>query len=196
GNEVVNRLVDGHIQTKLLVGAASDSCEREADQVAQMVVRELRSPATAPAPAAGAAVAWSAAVVGAEGGSVDGDVQAGIERARGLGRPLDRSTRTRMESAFSADFGAVRVHTGPEVDGLNHNLQSRAFTLGSDIFVRRADFAPGTRAGDELLAHELTHTVQQGATTVRRTLSAEDLAGMKARKKDLADALQSPDPSA
>ena len=169
GNEVVNRLVDGHIQAKLLVGAVSDSCELEADQVAQTVGQMLRSPTTAPV--ANAAVARSAAVVGAEGGAVDGDVQAEIKRARGGGRPLDRSTRTRMESAFSADFRAVRVHTGPEVDGLNDNLQSRAFTLGSDIFVRRADFAPGSRAGDELLAHELTHTVQQGASPSSQPVS-------------------------
>ena len=100
-----------------------------------------------------------------------------------------------MESAFSADFGSVRVHTGAETDELNDSLQSRAFTFGPDIFVRRADYAPGTAAGDELLAHELTHTVQQGATGVRRALGEGDAAALKARKKEMADALESPDAS-
>ena len=102
GNDVVNRLVEGHIQAKLLVGAASDSCELEADQVAHAVVHGLRSPPAAPM--VDAVVARSAAVVGAEGGLVDGDLEAGIKGARGGGRPLDRPTRTRMESALSADF--------------------------------------------------------------------------------------------
>src|SRR3954452_2712085 len=70
GNEVVNRLLDGHLQAKLMVGAATDSCEREADQVAQMVGEMLCSPA-APS-VGGATVARSAAVVGTDGGSVDG----------------------------------------------------------------------------------------------------------------------------
>ena len=109
--------------------------------------------------------------------------------------------RGKMEGAFGADFGSVRLHSGSEATALNDRLQAKAFTLGSDIFVRRADFTPGTRAGDELLAHELTHTVQQGAATVRRTLPAPavgegDLASMKARKQSLADALQSPEPAA
>lgn len=176
GNAAVMRLL-GLAQPKLVVGAASDSYEREADRIAHRVVQTLRGPDAAAEPAeddprtAPTGIARAAAVVGAEGGPADREVEAGIGAARGGGRALDPSTRTRMESAFSADFGAVRVHTGPRVDGLNESLQSRAFTLGSDIFVRGSDFRPGTGAGDELLAHELTHTIQQGGATVRRTVA-------------------------
>ena len=68
-----------------------------------------------------------------------------------------------MESAFGADFSRVRVHTGPGRILFNHSMQARAFTTGNDIFVRRSDYAPGSRSGKELITHELTHVVQQGA---------------------------------
>jgi len=171
GNAAVIRML-GAAQLKLVVGSASDGYEREADRVAHQVIQTLRTGVTEPADdevtAASAGIARSVAVVGAEGGTADPDVESQIGAAHGGGRRLDGSTLTRMESAFSADFGAVRVHTGPSVDGLNSSLQSRAFTLGSDIFVRGSDFKPGTSGGDELLAHELTHTIQQGGAKVRR----------------------------
>jgi Domain of unknown function (DUF4157) len=66
-----------------------------------------------------------------------------------------------MEEATGVDVSAVRVHVDAEADYLNETLQSRAFTMGSDVFVRPGEYRPGTRAGDELLAHELSHVVQQ-----------------------------------
>jgi hypothetical protein len=66
-----------------------------------------------------------------------------------------------MESAFGADFSKVRIHTGMKADWLNRLIQARAFTVGGDIFFRNGEYAPGQTAGRELLAHELTHVVQQ-----------------------------------
>jgi outer membrane protein OmpA-like peptidoglycan-associated protein len=66
-----------------------------------------------------------------------------------------------MESAFGVDFGSVRVHTGAQANMLNHQLSARAFTTGQDIFFRQGEYNPGSSGGQELLAHELTHVVQQ-----------------------------------
>lgn len=104
-----------------------------------------------------------APVVGAAGGELDSATEAAIARAGSGGRPLEAGMQRDMESSFGADFSSVRVHTGPRTDALNSAMQSRAFTTGSDVFVRSGDYNPESRGGRELLAHELTHVVQQGA---------------------------------
>ncbi len=86
-----------------------------------------------------------------------------IERARGSGRAMEGRLRGEMESAFGADFGGVRVHTDVEADAMNTLLSARAFTQSQDIFFRRGEYAPDRSKGRELLAHELTHVIQQGA---------------------------------
>lgn len=97
------------------------------------------------------------------------EVEQGIERARGGGQALDGGLRAQMEQAFGADFGEVRIHTGAEADRLNRAVGARAFTTESDIFFRDEEYNPGNPAGRELLAHELTHVVQQAAAPLRRT---------------------------
>jgi len=100
---------------------------------------------------------------------------AGIERtidtARGSGHGMDHSTRTRMETAFGADFSGVRIHTDARSDGLNRSLSARAFTTGHDVFFRQGEYSPGTSSGRELLAHELTHVVQQTGDGIQRKMS-------------------------
>jgi len=95
------------------------------------------------------------------------DVEQSIDRARGGGQALDREVRGQMESSFGADFGGVRVHTDAHADSLNHALSARAFTTGQDIFFRQGEYSPGTSSGRELLAHELTHVVQQNGDQIR-----------------------------
>ena len=95
-------------------------------------------------------------------GEVAPQVESAIERARGGGQPLDAGVRLQMESAFGADFGGVRVHTDSGGDSLNQAVGAVAFTTGNDIFFRQGTYSPGSSAGRELLAHELTHVVQQG----------------------------------
>src|SRR5262249_17975831 len=101
----------------------------------------------------------------AEGGAIDPGVQQAIQQARGGGQPLPEGVRGAMEQALGTDFSGVRVHTGAQADQLNRVLQARAFTTGRDIFLRRGEYTPGGRAGRELLAHELTHVVQQTGNT-------------------------------
>ena len=163
------------VQTKLTVGAADDHYEREADDVARRVVQALGGieqteardraelPSTDRAPVAQRVSRLQRrAEVGAEGGDVDSRTAAQIDGARGGGAPLEAGVRGNMESAFGSDFSSVRVHTGSQSADLNDRLQAKAFTVGSDIFFRGSMPDPSARGGQELLAHELTHVVQQG----------------------------------
>jgi hypothetical protein len=93
------------------------------------------------------------------------DVEGAIERSRGGGQALDVGVRGQMQSAFGVDFGGVRVHTGAESHALNCAVNAVAFTTGSDIFFSDGAYSPESSGGRELLAHELTHVVQQGATS-------------------------------
>lgn len=94
---------------------------------------------------------------------------AGLEQvpaalAAANGRPLDAATRRRMEQATGADLGAVRVHTDAQADRAAREINAHAFVHGQDVFFRGGRYEPHSKAGRELLAHELTHTVQQKAT--------------------------------
>ncbi|WP_222620708.1 DUF4157 domain-containing protein [Sphaerospermopsis sp. LEGE 00249] len=101
------------------------------------------------------------------------DLETSINQARGGGQPLGDNIREPMEQAFGADFGGVKVHTDSHSDGLNRSIQARAFTTGQDIFFRQGEYNPGSRGGQELLAHELTHVVQQNRTL--NTLQSQSL---------------------
>ncbi len=89
------------------------------------------------------------------------EVQRAIDGARGGGQALDRTVQRQMDRAFNADFSGVRVHTGAQADVLNRALNARAFTTGRDVFFRHGEYNPGSSSGRFLLAHELTHVVQQ-----------------------------------
>jgi hypothetical protein len=79
------------------------------------------------------------------------------------GRPLDAATRSSFEPAFGADFSSVRIHDDAEAARLANQLNARAFTHGEHIFFGAGNYQPGDAPGRQLLAHELTHTIQQGA---------------------------------
>jgi hypothetical protein len=88
-------------------------------------------------------------------------VEARIDKARGGGQPLSAEVKEPMEQAFGADFSHVRTHTDAEADTLNKQLSAKAFTTGEDIFFRDGEYSPGSSSGQHLIAHELTHVVQQ-----------------------------------
>ena len=98
-------------------------------------------------------------------------VEGAIQQERGGGHGLDSGVRHQMESSLGADFGGVRVHTDNRADSLNRALSARAFTTGQDVFFREGAYQPGSSIGRELIAHELTHVVQQNGNTVRRAMS-------------------------
>nr|WP_284733881.1 MULTISPECIES: DUF4157 domain-containing protein [unclassified Dyella] len=83
------------------------------------------------------------------------------------GQPLGNDVKGYMEPRFGADFGNVRVHHDGESAGLNNRLGAKAFTYQNHIFFSRGQYQPGTSDGKQLLAHELTHTIQQGHAVQR-----------------------------
>ncbi len=89
------------------------------------------------------------------------DLESRIERSRGGGMPLPANTRAFMESRFGYNFAGVRIHTGTYSELLNRDIRSLAFTTGLDIYFAPGQFQPDTEPGRLLLAHELTHVVQQ-----------------------------------
>ena len=95
--------------------------------------------------------------VGTEGGPVSDTLAERIQASRGGGSPLGDDAKSKMEDGFGTSFDHVRVHTGRVADSLNRSLGAKAFTTGSDVYFRD-DASP---ADHTLLAHELTHVVQQ-----------------------------------
>lgn len=95
--------------------------------------------------------------------NVASNVAAEIQNSMAAGAELPLSVRRFMEPRFRADFSAVKVHTGDKAAKLNRQLSAQAFTIGNHIFFGRNKFQPDSGEGQELLAHELTHTIQQGA---------------------------------
>ncbi|RQS65773.1 DUF4157 domain-containing protein [Burkholderia sp. Bp8963] len=99
--------------------------------------------------------------------SVTSNVQSGIHGRMTGGEPLAADVRGYMEPRFDADFANVRVHHDAEAGKLSNQLGARAFTYRNHIFFSRGEYQPGTSDGKHLLAHELTHTIQQGHSVQR-----------------------------
>jgi hypothetical protein len=87
----------------------------------------------------------------------------------GGGQGLDHRTRADMESSFGHDFGGVRVHTGATASRSAEAVHAQAYTVGDDIVFRSGSYQPDTPSGRHLLAHELTHVVQQRSGPVDGT---------------------------
>jgi hypothetical protein len=102
------------------------------------------------------------------GMSVDATLESQINGARGGGAPLPDNLQRSMGDAFGTDFSGVRVHHDSGADQLNRSVQAKAFTTGADIFFKSGEYNPGSQGGQKLLAHELTHVVQQGGAVNRK----------------------------
>ncbi|PZV12168.1 MAG: hypothetical protein DCF20_18035 [Pseudanabaena sp.] len=89
------------------------------------------------------------------------DLESSIQSARGSGQSLDPILKAKMGQAMGADFSGVKVHIDSQSDQLNKSIQAKAFTTGQDVFFRQGAYEPSSRGGQELIAHELTHVVQQ-----------------------------------
>lgn len=103
------------------------------------------------------------AIPGAGNAIAADGVEESIQRSQGKGQELTPTVREPMEDAFGFDFGRVRIHADTEGDRLSRSLEARAFTTGEDIFFRQGAYAPDSPSGKKLLAHELTHVVQQSS---------------------------------
>ncbi len=178
GNRAVRQLVGGQtglrLQPKLKLGPVDDPYEQEADHVAQQVVGQVSTHVSPPARRQELdSKAPSLPPVSGVKMNISPEVESSIHSARGGGQPLPDTVRGSMERALGADFGQVRIHTDTQADTLNRSLQARAFTTGQDIFFRHGEYHPSAQEGEQILAHELTHVVQQQGKGIRHKEEAE-----------------------
>jgi hypothetical protein len=154
---------------RLAVGPVGDPSEREADEVARRILSTGGRPGIPPLPVTPVSRTPDRADASGGGEGIDGDPQGRRvgEAVAGRGRPLDPATRAFFESRFGHDFAAVRIHDDSPAHEAAVALQARAFTLGPHVAFQRGRYAPATTEGRQLLAHELTHVAQQGASAVR-----------------------------
>jgi outer membrane protein OmpA-like peptidoglycan-associated protein len=174
------------IQTKLTVNQPGDRFEQEAERVAEQV---MRGPTPSAGPSIAASTYHPGIQRQCACGGSCSDCQAGkddhehdhVQRSsldsghlqtdtapvivdqvlRSDGDRLDTATRAFMEIRFGHDFSSVRIHTGTDAQQSASAIHARAYTVGSNIVFSSGRYAPGTRDGQHLLAHELTHVVQQ-----------------------------------
>jgi hypothetical protein len=154
------------LQAQLTVSDPQDPFEQEAARVADQVMR-MPDVGTGGAPTASpqttalqrAADAKSALPV------IDSALEEAVAGLDGRGAGLPSEVRSFMEPRFSADLSAVRIHTDTHAHELAGSVNARAFTVGRNVVFGAGYYAPHTDSGRRLLAHELTHTLQQGATT-------------------------------
>jgi len=163
------------IQPSLRVSQPSDAAEVEADRVAKAVVS---MPDPAPGVGSRSALTISrkatpAAKAGEGAAATDPKVEAEVKAAASGGTPLPAKTRKLLEPRFRANFAGVRIHTDGNAAKLANKLSARAFAFGNHIFFGGGAYDPNSKAGLELLAHELTHTIQQGETIQRKADTAE-----------------------
>jgi Domain of unknown function (DUF4157) len=185
------------IQTKLTIGAPGDKYEQEADTIARKVVSQINSPVAQAKPATKVlqrqpvgrdiTVSPFAGMMQAKeaigGGPASSELESSINRAKGGGQALDAGLQRSMGQAMGADFSGVRVHTDANSDQLNQSIQAKAFTTGQDIFFKQGQYDPGSKDGQELIAHELTHTIQQGSSSTiqRKTQNIPQLSSIDTR---------------
>jgi hypothetical protein len=91
-----------------------------------------------------------------------------INGSKNSGSPMPAHTQSFMESRFGYDFSDVKIHSGGDAANMAGDLNAKAFTVGNNIYFNRGNFSPDTSEGKQLLAHELTHTLQQGGSTVKK----------------------------
>jgi len=149
------------LQTKLRVNESGDTYEREADRVAEQVLAQPAHPDVGSAPPRIQRFSGqSSGQIGAAPASVDRVLSS-------PGRPLEPTLRQDMEQRFGHDFSRVRVHSGGAAEQSAQEVNARAYTVGHDIVFGAGWFAPGTHQGQRLIAHELTHVMQQAGGGIR-----------------------------
>jgi hypothetical protein len=154
------------LQAKLTINTPGDRWEREADRIAEEVMRmpeETVNRPPAPPVITATAISGSDRAVAA-----DADFAHQLQTSRGRGWPMPLAVREAFEAKLGADFSSVRVHTDPEADQLSQAIQATAFTQGQDIYFAGGQYHRNNREGKRLLAHELTHVVQQRAADIHQ----------------------------
>lgn len=177
------------IQAKLIVNAPGDEYEREADRVADEVMRmpavqreDLEDEDEAPE------IMTKREPAHAVGGAFEAgeEFEQQLRATRGQGQPLPPALRAEFEAKLGVDFSGVTVHADAQSDKLTRSIQARAFTTGQDMFFRWGEYNPNSSTGQQTLAHELTHVVQQKGTASPSSYTQHKKARMR-RGDDLVE---------
>ncbi len=181
------------IQKKLEIGEPDDLYEAEADAVADKVINHMESPGIPPSNKGPLVQRKCSACqneeklqkkpladsitplvqrksTGGESSLASKALTKQIHGSKGNGHNMDQGTQNLMESRFGVDFSNVRIHTGQKAIQMSRDLNAKAFTVGNDIYFNEGKYNPTSTSGKHLLAHELTHTIQQskGGDTIQR----------------------------
>lgn len=98
------------------------------------------------------------------------NLESSLNNSKGGGTPLSGNSKQEMESGFGTDFNKVRIHNDSSAVQMNKQLGSQAFANGNDVYFNAGKYNPNSQTGKHLLAHELTHTVQQGGAGIKPKL--------------------------
>ena len=181
-NKIKGKTPSPTIQAKLTIGASNDKYEREADSMANQIMQMPQSFSNQPLNKGAKDIQRKCTnceneeehiqrkplMMKSEGGTPVATQALGsqLNSTKGSGSPLPSDTNSFMGNAFGTDFSNVRVHTGGSAIQMNQGLNARAFTHGSDIYFNKGQYSPGSSEGKRLLAHELTHTIQQNNSSL------------------------------
>jgi outer membrane protein OmpA-like peptidoglycan-associated protein len=179
GNQAVQRLLQsGVVQARLAISSPGDLEERQADKIAQDVMRSPAAERSTHADAGNMSEKSSQQHGAIERRSLEAGRPAVPHPAfdgapRSPGQPLDAQTSAFFEPRLGYDFANVRIHTDAQANRLSSALAADAFTLGNDIYFNKNRYDPRSNTGQTLLAHELVHVTQQSAQsagTIQRSM--------------------------
>jgi hypothetical protein len=156
----------GSLQRKLTIGASNDPLELEAERVADQVMAAPTHSAVSAAPP------HIQRFTGQPTGEADMEAPASVDRVLASpGRPLEPSLQQDMGQRFGHDFSRVRIHTGSAAERSAQEVNANAYTVRHNVAFGASQFAPNTNEGRRLIAHELTHVIQQSGSD--RTLTGQ-----------------------
>lgn len=182
------------LQAKLAVNTPGDQYEQEANTIADKIVQDSGNGLQQKEPGqAGQSLKYhppAAAITpklqakGGAGQAASPQLESKLSSSAGKGNSLDANTNALMGGKFGADFSHIKIHTDNDAVNMNREINARAFTVGSDIYFNKGQYNPASPDGKHLLAHELTHTLQQGAGSSQQVIQRDTPAPATADSPD------------
>ncbi len=172
------------VQAQLETTAPGDVYEQEADRMADMVMRKIDGANTSEATPSNHCPTPTISCFGGTSMPISSQMEGQLQSMQGGGHAMPEGLRVQMEGSFGHDFSNVRLHTDSAAADMSSSINAKAFTHGNDIYFNQGQFQPNTPAGQHLIAHELTHTVQQGGKVAREEGEALRITNKEHEKDD------------
>lgn len=164
------------IQPKFIIGQSNDIHEQQANAAAKNVMQGKPATSTPITTVTNSTIQTKSSAQ--QNNSTPSSFASQLTNSKGKGSALPQKTNNQMNRAFGTNFNSVKVHTGASSVRMNNQLRSRAFTNGNDIYFNSGEYMPESPKGKSLLAHELTHTIQQrnsATSTIIQKQGLDDL---------------------